>query len=400
MKETIKTIVYERFYKKLRKKFYNEFFPSNSQIPEDSKDVWKKTYKDLDTNIAKKLFEINNEFHFHRKYDEEAKQHLEYGYPLYPITISRKQFSLALKYLLFGRVEKIDEFPELYFDFKANWERNYSTLHDLFVEQEFPNGIEEKKDEKPEIVTLRDDDIESIFLSVVSNNKEIFYSPTVISIIHNFFESIASNSYIDSWHLLQPDYQLKSLWKGDFETFKLSFAHIRSIEDIEIIKITYDFKSITCQIRFDETGTITNLKGIYNKIASDYSSDLVSEKDMTEIESYLSSIFSKYFSPISKNEEGFDWHEKYNVHSIQFGEFLARLVINPYFQIIYFLSNKTYNKKWQEVSSTFERVPYNRKVRADIELCFIYGKWLICRINILPASRFSDRDYNPHSKTI
>lgn len=399
MKETIQAIVYERFYKKLRNKFHEEFIASTSKTPEDSRDVWEKSYNTKNINIAKDLFKINNEFYFHRKYDEEAKQHLEYGYPLYPITVGRKQFSLAMKYLLFGKVEKIDEFPELDFGINADWYKSYTTLLDQFMKQEFPEGLKEKREiMSPETRMMWNGELEKNILDFFSNRFKGHYAePLQFEILDNliidFFKALSSHRMIDAWNLLSPKFRQYSIWEERFENFESSFKAIKSITNVRIFWYYFGLDKIQCTIRYVEQGVIWDYPNAIANINKEINDLPASKRDLEEIEEIheqLALVNEKLARIYSFQKGYFDWKFIGYENEVDFLKMNNEQLLNPDFQkaaelAFHLLSEiDLFDNIFSDSKYSDRCGNYDREVDASITLDFEYGKWLIVGISIFP----------------
>jgi hypothetical protein len=356
VKIKIEAIIYVRFYEELRNKFCSDV---ESPFKREQKEIWDTTDKKSKENIAQKMFEISNAYYFERKYNEDAKQHIEVGYPLYPITISRKQMILALKYILFGKdFELIGEFPEFTIEKyqSFDWAEKYNALIKIFKEQYFPNGVEPEK--LP--IEIGKEEKEKIFLEVVNSHYDVFSSPSIKKIITDYIEALNSKKYHDAWLMLSPDFQNESCWNGSFSRFKDYYKGIKTCNFNYECDSQCKFQEINCKIVFNESGIIWENQVLYKFLQRPNSGVL---KDFNqEIANYSQRVLKKQrLGWISEAPKKFSDLDETDFNDYNFQKF---------FSMFYVLSE---SKPWQTKE-------YESHFIADVSIIFTEGKWLIDKI--------------------
>ncbi|WP_148230682.1 hypothetical protein [Chitinophaga pinensis] len=377
-KPTVPASIFVSFYKQLRRKFFEEFVKPNlkedSEATEEEERIWNVLGEDKKTPITKSLFDVKNPQYFYKKYEEGAKFHIEYDYPLYPVTVDRKNFTLALKYLLFGNVTKIADFPELDFDLHAKWEKNYSTLLNVFMKNEFPNGVEEIKEGIIE-KKLSDDKLDNTFLDTLTSWKGINIQP-LEKVINTFFNAISSRNYIDAWHLVSPRFQSHSIWAGSLQNFENSFSIVDSITNIKKIPIYYKHRKVKCGISYREKGYIIDYSDISDKEKLWFGRVL--ENYLRDINYKISCVYSIVNNCFNWN--GNSWNE---TEPFDFLNIDKKHLYNNSFQKVANMVIQEYSMFLNAIIAPCNSISYDNTGFALITLRFEYGRWLISEIEVL-----------------
>jgi hypothetical protein len=114
-------------------------------------------------------------------------------------------------------------------------------------------------------IGIKYEDLQKVFLHVVTTRQDVFEADTIKTLISEYFDSIRNKNYHLAWNILSPDLQKNSVWDGDYFLYEAATSLIVSLsEPVWIDRFTYEYGSVTCHANPYGMASLVNLEGIFD----------------------------------------------------------------------------------------------------------------------------------------
>lgn len=221
--------IYLRFFDLLCRAIAEKRFPNEKKFP--------SLLQIRDAEISINGNDVNISTHFF---------HSPFKYFIDRRTEARKGSIVYIDDLRFVKaIEFIEKTPEKE-EYKGDeWKVFAQVLLEKFEDKYFPDqkGLSNER--------LSSDQIESIFLKVVTDQKEVFESNAIKSLIYGYFEALNNKIYFKAWEMLSDAIKKNSIWDGDFLQFEIlnsTFFESIEIDPQHTRDFVYEYQAVRCMI--------------------------------------------------------------------------------------------------------------------------------------------------------
>lgn len=340
---------------------------------------------DVSADVYKKLFEFLCEAIARRAYPNKTPSLKEISNATIEIggkmkNISEEIFKSPFKYFIDRRTEAnkgsvvsikdfrlvrilefIEAVPEKNWYVGDEWQVAGELLLTRFENKNFPAKLSK---DQPE---FSDEQIEDIFLNVITENRKVFESKKMIALAIKFFEKVTDcDGQIDAWNMITPALQKNSLWNGDFNYFRGMFDYIDTIDlnPFEFENFVYRFESIEFSLQFSCT-------------LSSFSPD--------RIKAFMEDLNDLQFSREKENQKYQNLKLSWIRDFVNLSELTTREIEDPFFQIfLYFL----WLKEAEERKNKYYWPPgpncnlsQQKCFKVNLVFTLYLGRWLIDKMD-------------------
>jgi hypothetical protein len=277
-------------------------------------------------------------------------------------------------------LEFIEDIPEKLQYSGLDWEAHAKLLLEKFEKKYLP--VDNKEiDTSPHT----NEDLENIFISVITERKEIFESKIIKSLVSKYYTALKEKRTLDAWELLSPNLRRRSLWDGDFFLFDVAQNFFNDIlTQITIIDFSYSFQSVKCKAVYESRVHVFNLEKYYD--APEFKNALLKISNFRILRK-----FEKNKALLRDNKSGLFWPIALKKTS----ELFSKELNDPYLQVLLLIS-------YTQTATAGEKEPLSQMVidspfpgdfgknrhisfKADLTCVYFNDKWLIDQISESPT---------------